>query len=159
MPASPGAPTLGAPDVESAVAALRAHGLRLSSARRVVIEALFAAPAPVSAAEIAGGLEGRVPASDVAAVYRNLELLEEIGLVRHLHQGHGPGRYTLADRARSDYLHCERCGELRGVAPSALANAREAIRASTGYEARFSHFPVVGLCAACARARARELGA
>ena len=28
---------------------------------------------------------------DVASVYRNLETLEQIGLVRHFHLGHGPG--------------------------------------------------------------------
>ena len=35
------------------------------------------------------------PASDLASVYRNLEHLEELGVVRHVHFGHGPGLYAL----------------------------------------------------------------
>ena len=44
----------------------------------------------------AGGLGGRLPASDLGSVYRNLEALERAGLVRHVHAGHGAGRYALA---------------------------------------------------------------
>lgn len=157
MPASHASPTLAAPDPEAAAAAVRGRGLRLTAARRIVIEALFAAGRPLSAVEIAEGLDGRLPRSDRAAVYRNLELLEELGLARHVHVGHGPGLYALADRVETEYLHCERCGALRAVKPSELAPARAAIRAATGYEARFSHFPLLGLCPDCAAANGLRL--
>ena len=140
---------LAAPDVESAIAAVRAHGLRMSAARRQVIEALFAAGEPVSADAIASGLDGVRSPVDPASVYGNLEVLEDLGLIRHVHLGHGPALWMLADRARSEFLRCERCGASRAVAPSVLAGARAAIREATGYEARFTHFPVVGLCPAC----------
>jgi hypothetical protein len=35
------------------------------------------------------------------------------------------------------------------VAPEQLAPVRAEIRARFGIEAKFSHFPIVGLCAAC----------
>jgi Fur family ferric uptake transcriptional regulator len=135
------------PSVDAAAAAVRRGGLRLSSARRLVLEALFAAEAPVTAEEIAGGLGGRVPPSDLASVYRNLETLEQLGLVHHVHAGHGPGLYGLA-RGR-EYLMCERCGRLRAVPPSALEPVRDALREALGYEARFTHFPLVALCGDC----------
>jgi Fur family transcriptional regulator, ferric uptake regulator len=114
---------LPAPSVEAAVALLRARGLRVSSARRLVIEARFAAERPLTAEEIAAGLEGWLPASDLASVYRNLITLEEIGLVRHFHAGHGPGRYALAATGELDFVTCERCGALEAVpaAPAATA--------------------------------------
>ena len=59
-------PAVEAPTVAAAVGALRHRGLRLSSARRVVLEALFAAGRPVTAEEIADGIGGRVPPSDLA---------------------------------------------------------------------------------------------
>lgn len=132
--------------------AVRARGLRVTAPRRALIETLFAAGRPVSAEEIASGLGGARAPVDDASVYGNLETLERLGVVRHVHLGHGPGKWVLADRARRDYLHCERCGASRAVEPSVLAEARSAIRAATGYEARFTHFPVVGLCRDCARA-------
>ena len=92
-------PSLDAPDLDSAVNALRARGLRVSAARRLVLEALYSAPAPVTADQIAHGLAGRLPRSDLASVYRNLETLEEVGLIRHFHLGHGPGLYAPSSAA------------------------------------------------------------
>lgn len=152
MPAASLSPVLPAPDVDAALEAIRTAGLRATAARRVLIEALFAAARPVTAQELAGGLGGQVTPGDIAAIYRNLELLERIGLVRHTHAGHGPALYGLADRAEAEFLRCERCGELQAVAPATLTGVRDAIRAATGYEARFTHFPIVGLCRACAAA-------
>ena len=105
----------------------------------------------MSAAEIAGGLDGIQTPLDLASVYANLEALETLGLVSHVHRGHGPGLYALRDRTESEYLECERCGAFRAVRPSVLADARAAIREATGYQARFNHFPIIGLCETCAK--------
>ena len=119
------------------------NGLRASSARRVLLEALFAAEEPRSAERLAIDLDG-----DLASVYRNLEALERVGLVLHFHLVHGPGLYTLAARER-DYLVCERCGAIRPVPRGALDDLREALRTRFGLLARFSHYPLVGLCEDC----------
>jgi Fur family ferric uptake transcriptional regulator len=134
---------------EAAVEALRACGRRASAARRLVLEALFAADGPMSADQIAGGIGGRVPRSDLASVYRNLETLEQVGLVSHVHLGHGPGLYALNHDGECEWLTCERCGDYRAVDPTALDAAREAITAAFGYRASFAHFPIVGLCPGC----------
>ena len=76
-------PATAAPTLAAALAAVRGYGLRLSAARRVVLAALYAADGPLSAEQIAAGVGGRVPTSDVASVYRNLETLERLGIVRH----------------------------------------------------------------------------
>jgi Fur family ferric uptake transcriptional regulator len=149
-------PPIHTDDLAGAVAELRRRGLRVSAARRLVLEAMFAADAPVSAERIATGLEGRVPVSDLASVYRNLEAFEQLGLVRHVHLGHGPGLYALAGRAERDYLACEACDRVQAVEHSELDEVRALIREAFGYEARFSHFPIVGLCPDCAAARARH---
>jgi Fur family transcriptional regulator, ferric uptake regulator len=135
--------------------ALRTRGLRASTARRLVLEALFAAEEPVSAERIAGGLDGRLPPSDLASVYRNLETLEEVGLARHFHLGHGPGLYALAERER-EYLVCDACGAVRAVKSHVLDPVRNAIQASFGIEPRFDHFPIVGRCAGCIDSHSKE---
>jgi Fur family transcriptional regulator, ferric uptake regulator len=137
-----------------AIDVVRASGLRLTSARRLVLEALLAARAPISAEDIADGLGGKMTQSDIASVYRNLETLGELGLVRHFHAGHGPGRYVLEGLGDREYLACESCGALKSVEPAALDDVRNAVRDLSGFEVRFSHFPIVGLCARCAKQRA-----
>jgi Fur family ferric uptake transcriptional regulator len=116
----------------------------------VVLEALYATDQPLSAEQIAEGF-GKLPASDLASVYRNLETLERLGLVQHVHLGHGAGLYVRAGRER-EYLVCERCGAHRAVPPEQLDGVRGAVAAATGFRARFSHFPIVGLCGDCSAA-------
>ena len=87
---------IDAPDLDSAMRALRESGMRISAARRMTLEALYAADGPVSADQIADGLGGRLARTDIGGVYRNLESFERAGLVRHFHLGHGPGLYVLA---------------------------------------------------------------
>jgi Fe2+ or Zn2+ uptake regulation protein len=140
---------IAAGSVETAVHVLRARGLRVSAARRLVIEALFAAERPLTAEEIAAGLEGWLPSSDLASVYRNLDTLEEVGLVRHFHAGHGAGLYSLASTGEPEFVTCEQCGALEAVPPGRLDGVRAEIERALGYRARFSHFPIVGTCAAC----------
>jgi len=140
---------VSAPTLDAAIGALRARGLRLSSARRLVLEALFAEQGPISAEQIADGLDGRLPPSDLASVYRNLERLEELGLVRHVHLGHRAGLYALAGASDREYLTCEGCGAHRAVDPAVLDPARAALESATGWSARFTHFPIVGLCPDC----------
>ena len=142
-------------DLDEAIEVVRRGGLRLTAARRLVLEALLTAREPISAEDIADGLGGTMTQSDIASVYRNLETLGELGLVRHFHAGHGPGRYVLVGFGEREYLACESCGALEAVEPAALDDVRHAIREVSGFEARFSHFPIVGLCPRCAQERER----
>jgi len=142
-------------DRSSAIALMRERGLRVSAARRLVVEALLAADGPMSAEQIAEGIGGRVPSSDIASVYRNLQAFEDIGLVRHVHLGHGPGLHALAVAGEREYLTCERCADYRAVASEDLDPVRELIARQFGYQASFTHFPIVGLCPGCAAAVSR----
>src|SRR3954463_2233321 len=143
--------TRGVATLDGAIAALRAGGLRVSAGRRLVLESLFAAEGPATVEELADGVGGRVPQSDVASTYRNLETLEALRVLRHMPLGHGPGRYVLAAREARAWLACERCGDLIAADPDDLEPVRALVREAFGFEARFGHFPIVGLCPACAR--------
>jgi Fur family ferric uptake transcriptional regulator len=138
-------------DSRSAIEAVRARGLRVTASRRLVLEALFGAGRPVTAEEIASGMYGQSTACDLASVYRNLETLEDAGLVRHMHLGHGPGLYAPADG--DEYVACERCGRSQPVPAHVLRGVRAAVREALGYQASFGHFPLTGLCPACQERR------
>jgi Fur family ferric uptake transcriptional regulator len=140
---------LAAASVAAAITTLRVRGLRVSAARRLVLEALFAADVPVAAEAIADGLGGRLPRSDLASVYRNLDTLEQVGLVHHFHRGHGPGLYALTGRQEAGYAACEGCGTHRALDPAAVARVAAAVREACGYEPRLAHFAIVGRCPGC----------
>jgi Fur family ferric uptake transcriptional regulator len=144
MTVAPDVPRLAVEDPEEAIRVLRASGLRLSTARRLIIERLFAADGPVSARELADSLS-----LEESSVYRNLELLERHGLVRHVHLGHGPGLYALAGRDDGDYLYCEGCGKLTRLGADELGPVRDHISQQFGHTPRFDHFAIVGICEGC----------
>jgi Fur family ferric uptake transcriptional regulator len=119
--------------------------MRLSTPRRLVLEALFADEDPVSAPQLSRRLS-----IDESSVYRNLEVLERHGLIRHVHLGHGPGLYVLVSAHELEYLYCERCAKVKAVAVEDLDPVRKQIKEQFGYHARFTHFAIVGLCEQCA---------
>ena len=153
-----GAPVTQAPErqrrdftaIEDVVAALRAAGHRVSAPMKIVLEVLFAAEAPLSANDIAAGLGGRTLALDVSSVYRNLERLQDLGVVTHTHVAHGAGVYALARGPDREYLVCEHCGRVTVLEPGALEDVRERLHELTGFAARFDHFPIHGVCRDCA---------
>src|SRR6478672_9928882 len=91
-----------------AVAVLRAHGVRLTGSRTAVLQALFDDATPRTAEEIAARAY-----VDLASAYRNLETLEGLGLVRHVHLGHGPGLYARLGHDQLEHAVCDICGEHR----------------------------------------------
>jgi Fur family ferric uptake transcriptional regulator len=144
MTHAPDVPKLVVGKPGEAIEALRASGLRVSTARRLLIEALFAADGPVSAQHLMQTLS-----LEESSVYRNLEVLERHGLIRHVHLGHGPGLYALIGRDEGEYLYCERCGRVDLLSSEELDPVREHIREQFGYSARFTHFAIVGMCGQC----------
>ena len=137
--------------LDAALATVRARGLRASLARRVLLTALSASERPVTAEAVARGLDGRVPESDVGSVYRNLDALERIGVVRRLHAGHGAALYTLADPDVAAYLACVRCGAVEPAGRRAVASVRAAVSAALGWHASFDEAPIAGVCPDCTR--------
>jgi Fur family transcriptional regulator, ferric uptake regulator len=144
---APERPALDFGSPEDILATLRAAGHRVSAPAARVLNVLFSAAGPVSADDIVAA----DASLERTSVYRNLERFEALGVVSHVHAGHGPGLYALARGADQEYLTCDRCGRVTTVDPSALDGVRTMLAESFGHHARFSHFPIHGLCADCAQ--------
>lgn len=86
---------------------------------------------------------------DLSTVYRALEALERIGLVRHTHLGSGPPTYHLA--AASDHLHlqCNTCGRIISLEGEAAEPFAAAVRHRTGFAADLTHGAIYGQCERC----------
>ena len=112
--------------------------------RGALVQALFDADRPLSAEELDGD-------GDVASAYRNLEVLEGLGLVTHVHLGHGPGREP-AGRPR-EFVVCERCRptcRCSRPTPSARCAWPCSTRSATARASRTSRSP------GCVRAASRR---
>src|SRR5579863_10459474 len=98
---------------------LAARGMRRTSARQSILEALLGSENHVTAEGIATEVNRRFPSVDVSTVYRTLDTLEQLGVIDHTHLSHGPAIFHLAE---DDHQHlvCERCGRVDEVPPDKL---------------------------------------
>lgn len=135
--------------VVQALSTLKDCGLRATTARRLVLTMLDVASGPVGASQLASGLGGRLPASDLGSVYRVLETFLALGVVRQVHLGGGAARYALRGEDEPEYLLCEGCGATRTVDAHLLDDLRVQIDARFGLRPRFSSYPLAGLCRRC----------
>jgi Fur family ferric uptake transcriptional regulator len=138
--------------VEEAIAALREAGHRVTAPARQVLGTLFAADGPLSAERIVDASRRGDAPLELTSVYRNLERLEQLGIVGHVHLGHGPGLYALTRDGDREYLVCDRCGRVTALEQDALDPVRATLERSFGHHARFSHFAIHGHCEACMQA-------
>jgi Fur family ferric uptake transcriptional regulator len=130
---------------------LRAGGGRWTPQRRAVLRALSEVEGHVTGAELVDRCRELDPATVPSTVYRTLDLLERMGLLRHAHGADGREEYHVLPEADHGHLHCQGCGgqwELRSeVAGSLLRSLRR-----QGFEADLSHLTVVGVCRSCSQA-------
>jgi Fur family ferric uptake transcriptional regulator len=142
--------------VESAIALVRANGQRVGVVRRRLIEAFAGSGGAMTAEELANA----VPDVHVSSVYRNLQVLEDLGVVRHVHLAHGPARYELAEVAESTrHLVCRECGSDTPVPAGLLVGLKRTIERDYGFELDAGHFALLGLCARCvAKEKRRSTG-
>ena len=138
--------------VEEAIAAMREAGHRVTAPARQVLDALFAAEGPLSAEGIVEASGRGAAPLELTSAYRNLERLEQLGIVGHVHLGHGPGLYALTRDGDREYLVCDGCGRVTALDQAALDPVRATLEQSFGHHARFSHFAIHGHCEACMRA-------
>jgi Fur family ferric uptake transcriptional regulator len=159
VPEQPDAP-VGAPDiVAEAIDLIRQRGGRSTTSRRAVLEALIAAGGNRRTAEqLAHGIQAAYPSINESTVYRNLELLEELGLVSHVHLGHGPSQWQLSSRRHQWYLTCSACGAVIDTDLDAFDALVSDVERRTGFRIDSGHFAITGTCAAC-RGEARGRGA
>ncbi len=122
---------------------LRSRGMRVTAQRERILAAVrelgHATPEQINDA---------VSGVDLTTVYRTLELLEELGLVRHAHLDHGAPAFRPAE---DDHIHvvCHSCGSVMDVPPDLVDALEDRLRDEQGFTLDRSHFTVFGRCRNC----------
>ena len=129
-------------------AELRARGYRLTPQRQLVLEAVgeigHATPE-----EIATAVRKTASGLNISTVYRTLELLEELGLVRHSHLGHGAPTYSLAEQDDHVHLVCRSCDGVQEVPAEVIGEVIATLVAQEGFVVDVGHSTLFGQCREC----------
>jgi Fur family ferric uptake transcriptional regulator len=128
---------------------LRARGMRWTPQRRLLLGVLEQQDGHVTATELIARCRAADPATTPSTVYRTLDVLEEIGLVRHAHGVNGREEYHIRPRTEHGHLYCSGCGRSWQVEADEAAALAAALNEQRGFSLDLSHLTVVGRCATC----------
>ncbi|HEX7171380.1 MAG TPA: Fur family transcriptional regulator [Candidatus Limnocylindria bacterium] len=129
---------------------LRRRGLRWTPQRSTVIEVLAESDGHVTAAELVERCKARDASTIPSTVYRTLDVLEELGLVRHGHGADGREEFHVLPASEHGHLHCAECGATWEIGPDQAAGVVAALRSGDGFEIEIGHVTLVGRCRQCA---------
>jgi Fur family ferric uptake transcriptional regulator len=139
--------------VDSVLEVLRSRGSRVTSSRRILLEVLFEADGHMSAEALAEAVQAQAPDVHLSTIYRNLEDLEEMGVIAHSHLGHGPSSYLLASHAHAHFI-CADCGTMIEAPDELFRGLARSARSQLGFVIDPKHFAILGRCADCSAAHA-----
>jgi Fur family ferric uptake transcriptional regulator len=141
------------PDAEAALervaALLRARGDRMTGPRRAVVCALAARRTHLTADQVVAAVAEQDPSVHRASVYRTLETLSELGVVQHVHVGHGTTTYHLVGEHPHLHAQCSSCGSVLDLPGSLLDVVAAQLLDEHGFELDPAHVALSGRCASC----------
>ncbi len=128
---------------------LRARGLRWTPQRRLLIEVLAGIDGHVTGADLVERCRRLDPETIPSTVYRTLDVLEEIGLVRHGHGADGREEYHVLPAVEHGHLYCGGCGAVEEISEDEVAAVAELFGSRHVFAVDGSHITIVGRCRAC----------
>jgi len=127
---------------------LREKGLRLTPQRELVLQAVRTL-GHATPEEVAAKIHETHPGINLSTVYRNLETLENVGLVQHTHLGHGGATYHAAEELTHLHLVCGVCGEVGDAPIESSASFVQGLLDDYGFHTDVTHFAIYGTCGSC----------
>jgi Fur family transcriptional regulator, ferric uptake regulator len=127
---------------------LREGGYRLTAQRQLVLEAV-AKLGHATPEDICAEVQGTARAVNISTIYRNLELLEELGLIAHAHLNHGAPTYHATTEAPHVHLVCSRCDAVESVATDLVDGVVTRLGNERGFQVDVRHVTFTGLCRDC----------
>lgn len=131
-------------------ARLRAAGLRWTPQRRLLVDVLRRTEGHITGSELVDRCR-EVDADTVpSTVYRTLEVLERLGIVRHAHGPDGREEFHVLPERDHGHLRCDRCDGIWEIDADEADELVGAIAAARGFDVELSHLLIVGRCEGCA---------
>jgi len=133
---------------------LARHGYRLTGPRRAILDTIAASTAPLTVAEIHARLGTGL--ADRVSVYRTVNLLLKVGLLRTADVTRAGARYELNEAFTGHHHHviCQVCGRIEDLdgcllADDLLARLRRQVRQTMRFRVTEHELRLFGLCRQC----------
>ncbi|HIU63778.1 MAG TPA: transcriptional repressor [Candidatus Avacidaminococcus intestinavium] len=127
---------------------LRDHGFKVTPQRLAVYEVLAESQSHPNAEMLYNQLRPKYPSMSFATVYKTVEILSQLGLIKILNTGEGSSRYD-AIISEHSHVQCNECGRVENVGPLSAADLDKEVAAKTGYKVEEKQFYFYGICGDC----------
>ena len=128
---------------------LHERGLRWTPQRRRLIDVLSRTDGHITGAELVELCRAEDPETTPSTVYRTLDVLEDIGLIRHAHGLDGREEFHVRPAREHGHLHCTVCHRAWEVGADDVAGLVRGFERSRGFRVDLGHLSVVGVCRDC----------
>jgi|SRR5579859_129913 len=128
---------------------LRRQGLRLTPQRQMILDVIEQAQEHLSAETICQRVQERYPFVSLSTIYRTLELLKRLGLVREVHLLGEQRFYESADGGAHHHLLCRGCGAVLHADDALLAGLREQLEQHYHFTPLSLDLIATGYCYGC----------
>jgi Fur family ferric uptake transcriptional regulator len=127
---------------------LRERGYRLTPQRELILDAVNTL-GHATPDEVLAEVRRHSSAVNASTIYRTLEVLEELGLVRHAHLSDRAPTYHAVTGREHFHLVCRNCQRVASVDPAVAAPLLERLSADFDFEADLGHLTIFGRCTTC----------
>jgi Fe2+ or Zn2+ uptake regulation protein len=129
---------------------LASKGCRITASREAIVGILQEAEVPLSPHEIRDRAEALHRGIGLVTVYRTLELLAKLGLVRRVHRDDGCHGYLPATQGHHHALICHDCGRaVEFPGREDLETLIQHVEKKTGYRVEDHLLQLSGTCPGC----------
>jgi len=133
---------------------LKKKGIRLTKARKKIIEILVTSKKHLSPDEIYSILKKSCPSTGYATVYRTLKILTDEKITRKRKFNEKSSLYELAaEEKHHDHLICVKCGTIIEFEDRRIEKLQEKIAKKFGFKIEDHKLELYGLCPACKKSK------
>jgi Fur family ferric uptake transcriptional regulator len=126
---------------------LHGRGMRMTPQRQLVLDAVVELDHSTPE-QVCKRVQQTTPTVNITTIYRTLDLLEQLGLVRHAHIGHGAPTYSARDHEHV-HLVCHQCDNVEEVPCDLLDGLAGTLRDDYWFKLDASHVALSGTCRTC----------
>jgi len=132
----------------SCVITLKEKGLKLTPQRILIADIIHDAGGHITAGEIIGRVQAKMPGVNKSTIYRTLDILEKAGCVYKSERGN-EFVYHHDDEGQRHHLVCRRCGRTMDCDEEIFLPLRRALVKKYDFRVDFKHMVMNGICGEC----------
>ena len=136
-------------DLEDVTQQLAARNFRLTRQRRAVLNVIAEADSRLSPAEVYARAERSCRDLGLATVYRTLEILSELGVIRRVHMSDNCESFAPASLAHGHHVICVECGRVTEFEGCDISSVLAKAARQTGFRVEEHWLELMGTCAEC----------